>query len=69
MKPSWNAVSAEGMKICAPSIDTLGWYGRSAADIAILCNVFQIADDNPATIPSLDKARIAVCRSPVWEQA
>lgn len=69
MKPTWNAVSAEGMKICAPSIDTLGWYGRSAEDIALLCETFGIADDEPATLASLDGARIAICRSPVWDLA
>jgi Asp-tRNA(Asn)/Glu-tRNA(Gln) amidotransferase A subunit family amidase len=69
MKPTWNAVSAEGMKVCAPSIDTLGWYGRSAADLALLCDVFGIEDDEPAPIIPLSQARIAVCHSPVWCQA
>lgn len=69
MKPTWNAVSAEGMKVCAPSIDTLGWYGRSAADIALLCDVFAIADDQPVAPASLSQVRIALCRSPVWDQA
>ncbi|MCR5856432.1 amidase [Mesorhizobium sp. J428] len=69
MKPTWNAVSAEGMKVCAPSIDTLGWYGRSAQDIALLCDVFRIVDDEPVALPSIDGARIAICRSPVWHLA
>lgn len=69
IKPTWNAVSAEGMKICAPSIDTLGWYGRSGADIALLCDVFGIADDEPVAFTALEQVRIAICRSPVFDQA
>lgn len=69
MKPTWNAVSAEGMKMCAPSIDTIGWYGRSAADIALLCDVFAIADDGTAAPQQLTGASIAICNSPVWDQA
>lgn len=69
MKPTWNAVSAEGMKTCAPSIDTIGWYGRSAADIALLCDVFAIEDDGRTAPEALDGARIAICNSPVWDQA
>jgi len=69
MKPTWNAVSAEGMKACAPSIDTIGWYARSAGDIALLCDVFAIAGDGRAAATSLDGASIAICRSPVWDLA
>ncbi|WP_173934526.1 amidase [Chelativorans sp. Marseille-P2723] len=69
MKPTWNVVSTEGMKACAPSIDTIGWYGRSAADIALLCDVFSIEDDGHTLPEALDGARIAICHSPVWDQA
>jgi len=34
-----------------------------------LCETFGIADDEPATLASLDGARIAICRSPVWDLA
>lgn len=69
MKPTWNVVSTEGMKACAPSIDTLGWYGRSAADISLLCDVFAIPGDEREPLQAFDGARIAICHSPVWDQA
>lgn len=69
MKPTWNAVSSEGMKTCAPSIDTIGWYARSAGDVALLCDVFAIAGDGRTAPASLDGASIAICRSPVWGMA
>lgn len=69
MKPTWNAVSAEGMKTCAPSIDTIGWYARSAGDLTLLCDVFAVADDGRTAPIALEGASIAICRSPVWDKA
>ncbi|ARO13408.1 hypothetical protein BVG79_00048 [Ketogulonicigenium robustum] len=69
MKPTWNAVSHEGFKVCAASFDTLGWYGRSAADLALLADVFGIADDAASAIDTLHGLRIAFCPSPVWDRA
>lgn len=69
IKPTWNAVSHEGFKVCAASFDTLGWYGRSAADLDLLAEVFDIHDDTPPAVESLDGVRIGLCRSPAWPQA
>ncbi len=69
MKPTWGAINREGLKVYSNTLDTLGWYGRSVADLALLCDAFRIEDDAaPATKP-LSEMRIAVCRSPVWELA
>ncbi|WP_417599000.1 amidase [Pararhodobacter oceanensis] len=68
IKPTWNAVSHEGFKTCAASFDTLGWYGRSAADLDLLAEVFGIFDDEISDIPALKGLRIAVCRTPAWSQ-
>lgn len=38
-KPSFGRVSREGAKIYAQSFDTVGWYGRCVADIALLASV------------------------------
>jgi len=67
IKPTWNLVSHEGFKVCAASFDTLGWYARSAGDLDLLAGVFGI---EPLPAPaSLQGARIAICRSPVWAKA
>jgi len=69
MKPTWNVVPHEGIKVTAASMDTLGWFSRSAADLALLCDVFEL-DGGGFSIPgTLAGARVAVCRSPVWDQA
>lgn len=69
IKPTWNAVSHEGFKVCAASIDTLGWYGRSAADLDLLAEVFGLSDDTMPQFQSLEGVRFVICRSPVWHQA
>ncbi len=69
MKPTWNAVPHEGFKVCAASMDTLGWYARSVDDLELLCDVFQLHDDERTSLDTLDGVSIAVCRTPVWDQA
>jgi Asp-tRNA(Asn)/Glu-tRNA(Gln) amidotransferase A subunit family amidase len=68
MKPTWNLVSSEGARSFAPTLDTIGWFGRSAADLALMYEVF---DTEEAALPQFeaDSIRIAVCRSPAWDQA
>ena len=69
MKPTWGLVSAEGAKSFAPTLDTIGWFTRSAADLRLLFDLFDPdgpAEDAPL---SLAGARIAICRSPFWGQA
>jgi Asp-tRNA(Asn)/Glu-tRNA(Gln) amidotransferase A subunit family amidase len=67
-KPTWNVVSPEGVKLCSATCDTLAWYGRSVADLALLCDVFGIEDDTPPTAVDLASGPIALCRSPVWDR-
>ncbi len=67
-KPTWGLVNPEGAKIFSPSMDTLGWFGRSVGDLILLNDVF---DSHIQAMPviSLASARFAFCRSPVWSQA
>ncbi len=69
IKPTWNAVSAEGVKTCAASFDTLGWYGRTAADLDLLAEVYGL-DAAAAPLPeTVEGSKIALCPSPVWDMA
>lgn len=45
-KPTWGAVTREGQKTCAVTLDTLGWMGRSGKDLEVLAEVFGIRDDD-----------------------
>jgi Asp-tRNA(Asn)/Glu-tRNA(Gln) amidotransferase A subunit family amidase len=68
MKPTWNLVSLEGVKKFATSLDTLGWFARSVADLALLHDVFA-PGLAPATVSSVPTLRIGSCRSPSWSHA
>ncbi len=67
LKPTWGAVSREGLKMLSPSLDTLGLFARSADDLDLLADVFALEDRGPARPFALAGARIAACRSPAWD--
>lgn len=69
IKPTWNAVSHEGFKVCAASFDTLGWFGRTAADLELLAEIYGISDDAATSFDGLEGLRFAFCPSPAWPQA
>jgi Asp-tRNA(Asn)/Glu-tRNA(Gln) amidotransferase A subunit family amidase len=64
-KPSWGAVSREGVRIYSITFDTVGWYGRCVADLDLMAEVYGIGE--PQTPPaSIRGLRVAFCRSPEW---
>jgi Asp-tRNA(Asn)/Glu-tRNA(Gln) amidotransferase A subunit family amidase len=69
MKPTWNVVSREGVKMQSLTLDTVGWYARSVADLALICDAYDIFDDLPRKPYSLSELKIAVCESSVWQFA
>jgi Asp-tRNA(Asn)/Glu-tRNA(Gln) amidotransferase A subunit family amidase len=64
LKPTWNAVSAEGVKLGSTTLDTVGWYGRCVADLALLADAFDLQDDRFPPFQGVAKARIAVHYTP-----
>jgi Asp-tRNA(Asn)/Glu-tRNA(Gln) amidotransferase A subunit family amidase len=69
LKPSWGVVSREGAKLYSLTCDTIGWYGRSADDLGLIYDVFAPPGDEPAGATSLQGARFALCRTPMWDEA
>jgi Asp-tRNA(Asn)/Glu-tRNA(Gln) amidotransferase A subunit family amidase len=66
MKPSWNRVSREGVRMASPTLDTIGWYGRGVEDLTLVADAFRIGRDPvPVSVKGL---RVGVCRSPVWRE-
>ena len=65
--------SNEGAKPFAPSLDTIGWFGRSARDLALMLDVFDPAPPTalaPPAAPQPWPARaIAVWRTAGWPRA
>jgi Asp-tRNA(Asn)/Glu-tRNA(Gln) amidotransferase A subunit family amidase len=64
MKPSSGLVSREGVKLYSISFDTVGWYGRTVEDLALLANVYGI--NERLTAPTTDKTslRIGITHGP-----
>ena len=67
-KPTYGTVSAEGIKLFSLTLDTVGWYGRSVADIALVASVLEISDE-AAPPRALSQLRIGICHTPYWERA
>lgn len=70
-KPTWAAISREGLSQYSVTCDTLGIFARSAEDLELICSAFQLTDDEPVPARpfSLKGAKVAFCRSPVWAKA
>lgn len=68
-KPSFGKISVAGVKSLAPSLDTLGCFGRSVEDVALGVAAMS-GDFSLSRIDELhNKPRIKVCRTPDWSLA
>jgi amidase len=66
-KPSFGQFSYVGVKLVAHSLDTLGGFARSVADLALLRQALLAA---PGVLVPLARApRLGLCRTPWWAQA
>lgn len=66
LKPTHGAVAWPGARQYAPSLDTIGWYGRSVADLSLVASAFHLrglAERRPVQATSL---HVGLCRSPSW---
>lgn len=68
LKPTHGLVCAEGAKVYAPSLDTIGWFARSAADLSLMARVFQLADAWPQPPATLAGLRIGLYKGPHWHR-
>ncbi|HEY0424797.1 MAG TPA: amidase family protein, partial [Rhodopila sp.] len=66
LKPSWNLVSREGVRMSSMTLDTVGWYGRCVDDLILVGSAFRLpGDTTPVQVKGL---RVGLCQSPVWGQ-
>jgi Asp-tRNA(Asn)/Glu-tRNA(Gln) amidotransferase A subunit family amidase len=68
LKPTFGRVSTDGVRPYAPSLDTVSWMARSAADLGLLARAYRIAESAPA-LPESTVLNIGVCRTPYWAEA
>ncbi len=67
MKPTWGAVSREGLKMASCTLDTVGWYGRCVDDLILVAEAFRLARRAEVETVAPKGLRVGLCRSPVWE--
>lgn len=64
IKPTWNLLSREGVRMSSITLDTVGWYGRSVEDLILVGTAYRLAaDTTPVAVKGL---RVGLCRSPMW---
>lgn len=64
LKSTWGAVAWPGTKQLAPSLDTLGWYGREVEDLALMARAFHLRGLVDVPTPALSSLRIGLCVTP-----
>lgn len=69
LKPTWNSVSREGLKMYSATCDTTGFYARSAADLMLIADVFSLDPPETPLPASLEGLKVAVCQTPNWPKA
>ena len=70
-KPSHNRVPKAGVKSLSETLDTIGGFGRSVRDVALLGAVLtgdkRLADDS--TFANTEAPRVGLCQTPEWSVA
>jgi Asp-tRNA(Asn)/Glu-tRNA(Gln) amidotransferase A subunit family amidase len=67
-KPTYGMVSTEGVKLFSVSLDTMGWYARSVADISLVAGVL-FGETVTKGVVDVAGLNIGVCRTPYWDRA
>jgi len=63
LKPTFGAMSTAGVKPFAPSLDTVGWFARSADDLELMRCALTQSPFTPLAAPPLSSLRLALCRT------
>lgn len=69
LKPTHGAVAWPGARQYAPTLDTIGWYGRSVADLALVASAFRLRGLEHTTELPAAGLKVGLCRSPTWDLA
>jgi Asp-tRNA(Asn)/Glu-tRNA(Gln) amidotransferase A subunit family amidase len=70
-KPTWGAISREGLAQWSVTLDTCGFFARSVEDLEVLAEVFRIEDDEEMAEERFDVkgAKVAFCKTHNWHKA
>ncbi|KAL2810562.1 amidase signature domain-containing protein [Aspergillus granulosus] len=71
LKPTWGAISREGLKVYSLILDTLGIFGRCVEDLELVLGVLGVSDDVEAGRKSFEGvkgAKFGVVKTIVWDK-
>ncbi|KAI0509103.1 amidase [Xylaria bambusicola] len=69
-KPTWNAISREGLKFYSPILDTIGFFARCVDDLELVTDLFDIEDDEAVISEfTVRGAKFGVAKTVVWPKA
>jgi amidase len=68
-KPSYGRTDLTGVHELNGSFDTVGWFARSAEDLALLGRVLLRPSWDEGAYGAPARPRIALCRTPYWQEA
>ena len=69
LKPTYGAVAWPGARQFAPTLDTIGWYGRSVAALELVARAFRLRELDGVPPPDASQLKVGFCRSPSWPRA
>jgi len=69
MKPTFNTISGQGIKLVSLELDSFGYFARSMEDLELIRNVFSVTADGPVKKPPLREAKVGFLKTPFWPSA
>lgn len=68
MKPTHNSVAWPGSRQYSPSLDTLGWYGRSPDDLVLVARAFRLWNMEALPAIAVKGLKVGVARTSNWDK-
>ncbi len=69
LKPTHGTVAWPGTMQSAPSLDTLGWFSRSAEDLTLVARAFRLRGMEHFTPADVKGLKVGYCRTHNWSKA
>lgn len=69
IKPTHNSVAWSGSRQYAPTLDTLGWYGRSPDDLVLVARAFRLWNMDAPPELDIGALKVGVARTANWGKA
>jgi Asp-tRNA(Asn)/Glu-tRNA(Gln) amidotransferase A subunit family amidase len=68
LKPTHASVAWPGARQYAPTLDTIGWYGRSVEDLALVARAFRLRGADRLPTVALAGLKIGLTKTVNWER-